>query len=75
VGHDLETSEQAALARAALEELSELTRAVFHLRVQEDLAFREIAGMLATTEESARWHMHHARTTLRKKLSETRELE
>src|SRR5438067_1285560 len=41
VDHDLETAEQAALARAALEELTDLTRAVFHLRVQEDLSFRD----------------------------------
>ena len=35
--HGLETTEQAALVRVAMEELSELTRMVFHLRVTEDL--------------------------------------
>jgi RNA polymerase sigma-70 factor, ECF subfamily len=63
-GHDLETAEQAALARTAMEELTDLTRLVFHLRVQEDLSFREIAELAGTTEQAARWHMHQARTKL-----------
>jgi RNA polymerase sigma-70 factor (ECF subfamily) len=64
----LETLEQAALARAALDELTDLTRAVFHLRVEEELPFREIALLVGTTEEAARWHMHQARTILIAKL-------
>lgn len=64
----LETAEQAALARAALDELTDLTRAVFHLRVEEDLPFRDIADLVGTTEEAARWHMHQARTILIAKL-------
>jgi RNA polymerase sigma-70 factor (ECF subfamily) len=60
----LETTERSALVRLALQELSELTRLVFHLRVQEDLSFKEVAEMAGTTEQAARWHMHHARTTL-----------
>jgi RNA polymerase sigma-70 factor (ECF subfamily) len=62
--HRLETAEQVALVRAALDELTDLTRAVFHLRVQEELPFRDIAALVGTTEESARWHMHQARTVL-----------
>jgi RNA polymerase sigma-70 factor (ECF subfamily) len=69
-GSDLETAEQAALARAALEELTELTRTVFHLRVQEDLSFKEIAALVGTTEQAARWHMHQARTKLLKRLED-----
>jgi len=69
--HRLETAEQAALAKAALEDLSELTRLVFHLRVQEELSFREIAELAETTEQSARWHMHHARTKLLARLEAT----
>jgi RNA polymerase sigma-70 factor (ECF subfamily) len=68
IGQALETAEQAALVRAAMEELTDLTRMVFHLRVQEDLSFREIASLTGTTEQAARWHMHHARTTLLAKL-------
>jgi RNA polymerase sigma-70 factor (ECF subfamily) len=71
-GQALETAEQCALLRAALEELSDLTRLVFHLRVQEDLSFREVADLAGTTEQAARWHMHHARTTLLKLLAGTR---
>src|SRR5262245_31971649 len=42
VGHDLEVAEQSALARVAMQDLTELTRLVFHLRATEDLSFREI---------------------------------
>lgn len=70
----LETAEQAALVKAAMEELTELTRLVFHLRVQEDLSFREIAELAGTTEQSARWHMHQARTKLLARLRPDNEL-
>ena len=63
-GHGLETSERAALLRVAMAELTDLTRLVFHLRATEDLSFREIAEVAGTTEQSARWHMHQARTKL-----------
>jgi RNA polymerase sigma factor (sigma-70 family) len=69
-GHALETAEQGALVRAALEELSELTRLVFHLRAEEDLPFREIAELAGTTEQAARWHMHQARTRLLQRLGD-----
>ena len=61
-GHAIDMREQAALVREAMNDLSELTRLVFHLRATEDLSFREIAEVAGTTEQSARWHMHHART-------------
>jgi len=67
-GHRLETAEQAALLRAAMNGLSETTRTVFHLRATESLSFREIAEMLGTTEQAARWHMHQARRKLVKHL-------
>jgi RNA polymerase sigma-70 factor (ECF subfamily) len=66
-GHRLETAEQGELLRAAIEDLSEATRTVFHLRVEESLSFREIAELVETTEEAARWHMHQARTKLLKR--------
>lgn len=68
--HHLVVSEQAALLRAALEGLSETTRMVFHLRATEDLSFREIADLVGTTEQAARWHMHQARVKLLKQLAE-----
>lgn len=69
----LETREQAALARAVLEKLSETTRLVFHLRVSEELPYREIAAMIGVTEEAARWHMRHARVTLLQRLENEKE--
>ena len=66
--HALELAEQSALVRAAMEELTETTRLVFHLRATEDLSYREIAELAGTTEQSARWHMHQARTKLLQRL-------
>jgi RNA polymerase sigma-70 factor (ECF subfamily) len=69
-GQRLELGEQCEILRVALEELSELTRMVFHLRATEELSFREIAALADITEEAARWHMHRARTKLLKRLSD-----
>ncbi len=68
--HRLETAEQCELLQAALTQLSDLTRMVFHLRTVEDLSFREIAELAGTTEQAARWHMHQARTKLLQRLAE-----
>lgn len=67
---DLELQEQGDLVRAAMTELTELTRLVFHLRVTEDMAFREIAELAGITEVAARWHMHQARSKLLKRLGD-----
>ena len=67
----LELREQGALVRAAMEELTELTRLVFHLRVTEDLAFKEIAELAGITEVAARWHMHQAEPKLLKRLGDS----
>jgi RNA polymerase sigma-70 factor (ECF subfamily) len=69
-GQALETAERCARLRAALGELSDLTRLVFHLRAQEELSFREIAELAGTTEQAARWHMHQARTKLLERLGD-----
>jgi RNA polymerase sigma factor (sigma-70 family) len=69
-GHALEVAEESALLKAAMEELSETTRLVFHLRATEDLSFREIAELVGTTEQGARWHMHQARTRLLARLGD-----
>jgi RNA polymerase sigma-70 factor (ECF subfamily) len=63
-GYRLETAEQAERLRAAMQELPETARTIFHLRVQESLSFREIAELVGTTEQAARWHMHQARRKL-----------
>lgn len=63
----LESREEAELIRAALTDLSELTRLVFHLRVTEDLSFKDIADLAGITEVAARQHMHQARSKLLKR--------
>jgi RNA polymerase sigma-70 factor (ECF subfamily) len=68
-GQRLEVAEQSSLLKAAMEGLTESTRMVFHLRAAEDLSFREIAELVGTTEQGARWHMHQARTKLLKQLA------
>ena len=70
VGHELEVAEQGALAKIAMEDLTELTRLVFHLRATEHLSFREIAEIAGTTEQSARWHMHEARKRLLERMGD-----
>jgi RNA polymerase sigma-70 factor (ECF subfamily) len=66
----LDLAEQGRLIQVALQELTELTRLVFHLRVTEDLSFKEIAGIAGITEVAARQHMHQARVKLLKRLGD-----
>lgn len=68
---ELDVAEQSKLIRMAMQELTELTRLVFHLRVTEDLSFKEIAGIAGVTEVAARQHMHQARSKLLKRLGES----
>jgi RNA polymerase sigma-70 factor (ECF subfamily) len=56
-----------ALLARAVGRLPAEYRAAFLLRAEEDLSFREIAEVLGTTEETARWRVFKAR----KKLTET----
>ncbi|HMF14055.1 MAG TPA: sigma-70 family RNA polymerase sigma factor [Gemmataceae bacterium] len=51
------------LARAVAK-LPDDFRAAFLLRAEEDLSFREIAGVLGLTEETARWRVYKARQKL-----------
>lgn len=64
----LELAEQSSLVRLAVQELTELTRLVFHLRVTDELSFKEIAEIARITEVAARQHMHQARAKLLKRL-------
>ena len=68
-GAKLELAEQKRLVEKAMLQLSEIARAVFHLRVVESLSFREIAEMLDTTEQAARWQMHDARKKLLRQMA------
>ena len=67
----LDLAEQGKLISLAARDLTELTRLVFHLRVAEDLSFKEIAGIAGVTEVAARQHMHQARAKLLKRLGES----
>jgi RNA polymerase sigma-70 factor (ECF subfamily) len=57
-----------AMMNQAISELDETQRTVFLLRTREDCSFREIAEILQTSEETARWHMMQARRRLMSKL-------
>lgn len=59
-----EQAELNGLLADAIARLPQTQRAVFLLRSQEGLSFREIAGALDLTEETARWHMLQARRQL-----------
>ena len=52
--------ETEARMRMAIERLSPTQREVFTLRVSEGLSYREIAGIVGTTEGAARVHYHNA---------------
>ena len=54
---------------AALEELSEEARCCLLLRIVEDLAYSEIAQLLAIPEGTAMSHVHRAKATLRRRLA------
>ena len=69
-------AEDAAENREALEVVSKAVaelpsdfRAALLLRVEEGLSFREVAKVLGTTEETARWRVFKARQKLMKVLS------
>ncbi|HKO15794.1 MAG TPA: sigma-70 family RNA polymerase sigma factor [Gemmatimonadaceae bacterium] len=52
--------EAGARVRTAVEQLSPMQREVFTLRVTEGLSYKEIAGVVGTTEGAARVHYHNA---------------
>lgn len=73
---DLGTAEADAENREALEVVGRAVadlpadfRAALLLRVEEGLSFREVAKVLNTTEETARWRVFKARQKLMKVLS------
>ncbi len=56
----LVAGETEARIRGALDRLSPMQRDVFMLRVTEGLSYKEIAGVVGTTEGAARVHYHNA---------------
>ena len=57
----------------AIDKLPEEWKAALLLRIQEDMAFREMAIALGTTEETARWRVYKARQKLMEILEIKRE--
>jgi len=57
----------------AIDKLPEEWKAALLLRIQEDMAFREMAIALGTTEETARWRVYKARQKLMETLEIKRE--
>jgi RNA polymerase sigma-70 factor (ECF subfamily) len=64
-----ENREALEVVGKAVAELPDDFRAALLLRVQEGLSFREVAKILSTTEETARWRVFKARQKLMKVLS------
>lgn len=64
-----EGREALAAVTRAVTELPADFRAALLLRVQEGLSFREVAQILGTTEETARWRVFKARQKLLKVLA------
>jgi RNA polymerase sigma-70 factor (ECF subfamily) len=59
----------------ALDRLAPDLRAALLLRAEEDLSFREIADIVGTTEETARWRVFKARRKLLQLLAPRQEQE
>lgn len=60
--------EAAERVRVALEKLSPTQREVFVLRVQQGMAYREIAVVVGSTEGATRVHYHNAVETIKRYL-------
>jgi RNA polymerase sigma-70 factor, ECF subfamily len=56
--------------RRALDRLSPLQRNVFMLRVTEGLSYKDIAGVVGTTEGAARVHYHNAMRAIKELVDE-----
>jgi RNA polymerase sigma-70 factor (ECF subfamily) len=67
------TREELHLVARAVGRLPNDFRAAFLLRVEEELSFREIAEILQTTEETARWRVFKARQKLMEVLAPQRD--
>lgn len=64
------------LTREAMQELQRAVaklapdfKAAFLLRIEEEMSFRQMAGILGTTEETARWRVYKARQKILQAIS------
>lgn len=62
--------EAAERVRLALGTLTEMQREVFTLRVQQGMAYRDIAAIVGSTEGAARVHYHNAVETIKRQLKD-----
>jgi RNA polymerase sigma-70 factor (ECF subfamily) len=62
--------EMEARIRQVVQGLSPMQRDVFTLRVVEGMSYKEIAGVLDTTEGAARVHYHNAVRAIKERLNE-----
>jgi RNA polymerase sigma-70 factor (ECF subfamily) len=63
-------TETAQRVRRAMSKLSPMQRDVFTMRVEQGLAYKEIASVLGTTEGAARVHYHNAVGAVKEFLNE-----
>ena len=63
-GWVIQNAELGDLLGRAIARLPAAARAVFVLRAQEEMSFRDIGQVIGATEETARWHMMQARRAL-----------
>ncbi|HUQ19309.1 MAG TPA: RNA polymerase sigma factor [Gemmatimonadaceae bacterium] len=63
-------TETARRVRQAMSKLSPMQRDVFTMRVEQGLAYKEIASILGTTEGAARVHYHNAVRAVKEQLND-----
>lgn len=66
----VEENERRMIVENGLKTLPEKQRAVFLLRMYEDMKFKEIATLMGTTESASRANFHQALTKLKKFVSD-----
>jgi RNA polymerase sigma-70 factor (ECF subfamily) len=66
----LVASETAGRVRKAIGSLSPMQRDVFRMRVEQGLAYKEIATILGTSEGAARVHYHNAIAAVKERLND-----
>lgn len=71
---EAEAQLEAADVMACLQQLPPLERTIVNLALIDGYSHAEIAAQLNLSEGASRWHLHSARKTLRKLLSEHSEL-
>ncbi|MCD8301960.1 MAG: sigma-70 family RNA polymerase sigma factor [Prevotellaceae bacterium] len=66
----LSGNERLRMARAAMDELPEVQRAIMELRDIEGMTYQEIAKTLCVTETQVKVYLHRARTKIKTRIKE-----